>query len=198
MFWKSKIPNKATIKIMVKIITSKNKLSLESYFNNVSINANSFYKYNITLFGTNIAYSFIKDWSIYYNSIIPLGKTQENTLGTFFNSGLKGKFSLFQGNMKINFHIWADSYINGENNFTYDPFLQYYSTISDNDFAIIDRNLAHLEIQSNISGVILHYKINNLLNAIGVENKDTFFKPNAIYPEIGRMIQFGVTWYFDN
>ena len=68
----------------------------------------------------------------------------------------------------------------------------------EDDFAIIDRNLAHLEIQSNISGVILHYKINNLLNAIGVENKDTFFKPNAIYPEVGRMIQFGVTWYFDN
>ena len=73
-----------------------------------------------------------------------------------------------------------------------------FGTISEDDFAIIDRKLAHLEIQSNISGVILHYKINNLLNALGVENKDTFFKPNAIYPEVGRMIQFGVTWYFDN
>ena len=65
---------------------SKNKLSLESYFNDVSINANSFYKYNITLFGTNIAYSFIRDWSIYYNSIIPLSKAQENTLGKCFKS----------------------------------------------------------------------------------------------------------------
>jgi len=58
--------------------------------------------------------------------------------------------------------------------------------------------LTHLEINSNISGVLLHYKIYNLFNAIGVENRDTFFKPNAIYPEIGRMIQFGVTWFFDN
>ena len=105
---------------------SKNKLSLESYFNDASISANNFYNYNITLFGTNIAYSFIKDWSIYYNSIIPLSGTQENTLGTFFNSGLKGKFSLFQGNMKINFHIWADSYINGDNNFSYNPFLSVF------------------------------------------------------------------------
>lgn len=177
---------------------SKNKLSLESYFTDVNINANNFYNYNITLFGTNIAYNFTRDWGIYYNSINPLNNAQENVLGSFFDSGLKGKFSLFQGNMKINFHIWAESYINGDNNFTYDPFLQYYSVIGENDFAIIDRNLAHLEIQSNISGVILHYKINNLLNAIGVENKDTFFKPNAIYPEIGRMMQFGVTWYFDN
>ena len=177
---------------------SKNKLYLESYLTDVNINANDFYNYNITLFGTNIAYNFIKDWSIYYNTINPLSSAQENALGSFFNTGLKGKFSLFQGNMKINFHIWAESYINGDNNFTYDPFLQYYSAIGENDFAIIDRNLAHLEIQSNISGVILHYKINNLLNAIGVENKDTFFKPNAIYPEIGRMMQFGVTWYFDN
>ena len=177
---------------------SKNKLSLENYFTDVNINAKNFYNYNISLFGTNIAYNFIRGWSIYYNSIIPVNKSQENMIGSFFNSGLKGRFSLFQGNMKINFHIWADSYINSDNNFTYDPFLQYYSAISENDFAIIDRNLAHLEIQSNISGVILHYKINNLLNAIGVENEDAFFKPNAIYPEIGRMMQFGVTWYFDN
>ncbi len=91
-----------------------------------------------------------------------------------------------------------DSYTNSATNFTYDPFLQFPHESADNNFEISNRNLSHLEIESNISGVLLHYKIYNLLNAVGVNNEDVLFKPNAIYPEIGRMMQFGVTWYFDN
>ena len=100
--------------------------------------------------------------------------------------------------MKINFHIWTDIYTNKNNSFSFNPFLQYYSLTSENNYEISNRNVTHLEIQSEISGVLLHYKIFNLLDALGVTSEDTFFKPNAVYPKIGRMVQFGVTWYFDN
>ena len=100
--------------------------------------------------------------------------------------------------MHINFHIWQDSFTNKKNSFSYDPFLQYYSRSREVDFEIGNRNLIHFEVKSNISGVLLHYRVYNLLNALEIDNTDSFFKPNAIYPELGRMIQFGVTWHFDN
>ena len=35
-----------------------------------------------------------------------------------------------------------------------------------------------------------------LLNFI--DSSKSTFKPNAAYPKIGRMVQFGVRWYFEN
>ena len=176
----------------------RNKISIESYLTVLNISAKSFYNYNISLSGLNIVYRFNEDWSIYSKFISPFGVNDENTFGSIYNSGLKGGFSIFQNNMNINFNIWQDGFTNNNGSFSYDPFLRYYNQSRENNFALVNRNLTHLEINSNISGVLLHYKIYNLFNAIGVENRYTFFKPNAIYPEIGRMIQFGVTWYFDN
>lgn len=135
---------------------------------------------------------------MYHKAIIPISTLQENIPGSIVQSGLKGRFNLFQKNMKINFHIWTDTYTNKNNSFSFNPFLQYYSLTSESNYEISNRNLTHLEIQSEISGVLLHYKIFNLLDALGVTNENTFFKPNAVYPKIGRMVQFGVTWYFDN
>ena len=177
---------------------SNKKLSLTASLSDVKINAKDLYSYKQSLVGLKIIYSLNTGWNIYYKTVKPISLSQENTLGLISHSGLKGRFALFQENMKINFHIWADTYVNQNDSFTFDPFLQYYSPNRENNFEIIDRNLTHLEIQSNISGVLLNYKIYNLLNALGSSNEDTFFKPNSIYPEIGRMMQFGVTWYFDN
>ncbi len=177
---------------------SKNRLFFESYVTSVKINAEKLYDYNQNLYGFNIVYNFNSDWNVYNKSIFSNSSSKINTFGSIFNSGLKGRFLLFQNNMDINFHIWQDSFFNNDNSFSYDPFLQYHHGIKGGDFAIIDRNLIHIDIQLDISGVLMHYKIYNVLNALGIENENTFFKPNAIYPEIGRMIQFGVTWYFDN
>jgi hypothetical protein len=56
---------------------------------------------------------------------------------------------------------------------------------------------------ANISGVMLSYKINNILNAVGSiggASQDALMwaRPNHVYPQLGRMMQFGVTWYFKN
>ena len=176
----------------------RNKLSLDSYFSALRISAKNLYNYSINLFGFNLVYRFNRSWSIYSKSILPAISTEENVFGFIYNTGLKGGFSIFQKNMHINFHIWQDSFTNKKNIFSYDPFLQYYSRSREADFEIGNRNLIHFEVKSNISGVLLHYRVYNLLNALGIENTDSFFKPNAIYPELGRMIQFGVTWHFDN
>lgn len=176
----------------------RNKLSLDSYFSALRISAKNLYNYSINLFGFNLVYRFNRSWSIYSKSILPAISTEENVFGSIYNTGLKGGFSIFQKNMHINFHIWQDSFTNKKNSFSYDPFLQYYSRSREADFEIGNRNLIHFEVKSNISGVLLHYRVYNLLNAFGIDNTDSFFKPNAIYPELGRMIQFGVTWHFDN
>tara|TARA_B100000700_G_C14990804_1_gene831221 strand:- start:1151 stop:1879 length:729 start_codon:yes stop_codon:yes gene_type:complete len=176
----------------------RNKLSLDSYFSALRISAKNLYNYSINLFGFNLVYRFNRSWSIYSKSILPAISTEENVFGSIYNTGLKGGFSIFQKNMHINFHIWQDSFTNKKNSFSYDPFLQYYSRSREADFEIGNRNLIHFEVKSNISGVLLHYRVYNLLNALGIDNTDSFFKPNAIYPELGRMIQFGVTWHFDN
>jgi len=186
------------LKSSINYEISNKKLSLTASLSDVKINAKDLYNYNQSLVGLKIIYSLNTGWNIYYKTVKPISLSQENILGAISRSGLKGKFALFQDNMKINFHIWADTYVNHNDSFTFDPFLQYYSRNKENNFEIINRNLAHLEIQSNISGVLLNYKIYNLLNALGSSNEDTFFKPNSIYPEIGRMMQFGVTWYFNN
>ena len=176
----------------------RNKLSLDSYFSALRISAKNLYNYSINLFGFNLVYRFNRSWSIYSKSILPAISTEENVFGSIYNTGLKGGFSIFQKNMHINFHIWQDSFTNKKNSFSYDPFLQYYSRSREADFEIGNRNLIHFEVKSNISGVLLHYRVYNLLNALGIDNTDSFFKPNAIYPELGRMIEFGVTWHFDN
>ena len=177
---------------------SYNRISLESFFNDVKIGAKGLYDYRISIVGLNTIYSFNKNWNMYHKAIIPISALQENIPGSIVQSGLKGRFNLFQKNMKINFHIWTDTYTNKNNSFSFNPFLQYYSLTSESNYEISNRNLTHLEIQSEISGVLLHYKIFNLLDALSVNNENTLFKPNAVYPKIGRMVQFGVTWYFDN
>ena len=174
------------------------KFSLKSYMTNISLKAGDLYNYSLGFAGVKGVLFLNDNWQIYSQIVSPLNSSTENKIGTKIDNGLKGKFQLFQNNMKISFHIWMDSYTNSATNFTYDPFLQFPHESADNNFEISNRNLSHLEIESNISGVLLHYKIYNLLNAVGVNNEDVLFKPNAIYPEIGRMMQFGVTWYFDN
>jgi hypothetical protein len=66
-----------------------------------------------------------------------------------------------------------------------------------------DKWLIHFEAVANISGVMLSYKINNILNAVGsmggASQDDLMWaRPNHVYPQLGRMMQFGVTWYFKN
>ena len=74
--------------------------------------------------------------------------------------------------------------------------MQYQHENYKENYEIINRNVTNIELEANVSGVLLNLKIFNLLNFI--DSSKSTFKPNAAYPEIGRMVQFGVRWYFEN
>ena len=74
--------------------------------------------------------------------------------------------------------------------------MQYQHENYTENYEIINRNVTNIELEVNVSGVLLNLKIFNLLNFI--DSSKSTFKPNAAYPEIGRMMQFGVTWHFEN
>ena len=71
----------------------------------------------------------------------------------------------------------------------------YHSNI---DWKMNDYTLLNFELTTNISGVLIHYRINNLLNAFGVSDDKAWVQNNYMYQKLGRMIQFGVTWNFMN
>ena len=78
-------------------------------------------------------------------------------------------------------------------------YLPMTSTLTQNtnpNWVIDDKLILNFELTANISGVLIHYKINNLLNAFG--NDKIWIQNNHMYQKIGRMIQFGVTWNFTN
>ena len=74
--------------------------------------------------------------------------------------------------------------------------MQYQHENYKENYEIINRSVNNIELEANVSGVLLNLKIFNLLNFI--DSSKSTFKPNAVYPKIGRMVQFGVRWYFEN
>ena len=64
------------------------------------------------------------------------------------------------------------------------------------NYKIAGRDIVNFDLEANVSGVLLNLKIFNVLNF--VDSSRSTFKPIALYPQIGRMLQFGVTWYFEN
>ena len=74
--------------------------------------------------------------------------------------------------------------------------MQYQHENYTENYEIINRSVTNIELEANVSGVLLNLKILNLLNFI--DSSKSTFKPNAAYPKIGRMVQFGVRWYFEN
>ena len=100
--------------------------------------------------------------------------------------------------MIVDLKLWANRRSGNRASFGFDPLLQIPFTNNNSEWATSDSQLLNFEGNANISGVIVSYKINNILNAIGTTNEKTWFRPNHVYPQLGRMVQFGVTWYFDN
>ena len=58
--------------------------------------------------------------------------------------------------------------------------------------------LLNFEADVNISSAKLYYKISNILNAINPDDNSSLVYRNYIYPRLGRMVEFGVEWHFDN
>jgi len=158
----------------------------------------------IVFVGANIQFEFGNGWSTYTNALVQLDSSIYGSgFGAISAIGVKGKLNLFKNNMKIKAHLWADGSNGKLASFGFDPIRQvpFYNTNS--DWALPDQWLLHFEAVANISGVLVSFKVNNISNLLGsisdASSDDLVWaRPNHVYPRLGRMMQFGVTWTFNN
>ncbi|MBC8346317.1 MAG: hypothetical protein ISR82_02855 [Candidatus Marinimicrobia bacterium] len=157
---------------------------------------------NIQFVGGNLHYGFNNGWSVYSKIIAQLDSSiYGGGIGTITTTGMKGKLNLFKGNMKIDAHLWMDGANGKLKSFGFDPIRQVPFKHTNPSWVLPDQWLLHFKAVANISGVIVSYKINNVLNAVGsmagASSDDLMWaRPNHVYPQLGRMMQLGVTWYF--
>ena len=100
--------------------------------------------------------------------------------------------------MNLKPHFWVNGSSGKLSSFAFDPIRHVPFNNSNAEWIIKDHLLLHFELTTNISGVLIHYRINNLLNAFGATNDEAWVQNNYMYQKLGRMIQFGVTWNFIN
>ena len=147
--------------------------------------------------GLDIKYTFINDWYVYSNILTQLDKSYFG-VGSIATVGLIGQFNLFNNNMNLKSHIWANTITGRIPSFGFDAIRQSPFINSNPGWIINDHMIFHFELTANISGVLIHYRINNLLNAFGANSDEAWIQHNHIYQKLGRMVQFGVTWNFIN
>tara|TARA_B100000902_G_scaffold277107_1_gene262894 strand:- start:472 stop:1338 length:867 start_codon:yes stop_codon:yes gene_type:complete len=118
--------------------------------------------------------------------------------GDIINFGIKGNSMLFKDKMKINIHFYANTLLGIASNYGFNSFYNSPFIHTNKDWSINDFWLLNFEGSAKISEVLLYYKINNIMNVIDSDNEDYLININYMYPKLGRMIQFGVRWYFHN
>ena len=105
--------------------------------------------------------------------------------------------------MRIDAHLWGNGTMSRVSSFGFDPIRHVPFSNTNSEWILPDKWLLHFEAKANVSGVIISYKINNILNAVsgfsnGLKDDNIWVRPNHLYPPLGRMMQFGITWHFNN
>ena len=118
--------------------------------------------------------------------------------GEIYEIGLKPEFLLFNEKMKFECIIYADIYNGFSPNYGYNVISNIPNKTELEENIKNDYWLLNLEAHVNISSAKLYYKISNILNAINPNDDSSLVYRNYIYPSLGRMVEFGVEWYFDN
>ena len=152
--------------------------------------------------GGNLQFDIKNGWLVYSKIMAQIDSSiYGGGIGAIATAGIQGKLSLFKGYMKIDTHLWMDGANGKLKSFGFDPIKQVPFNHTNPSWELPDQWLLHFEVVANISDVMLSYKINNILNAVGsmggASQSDLIWaRPNHVYPQLGRMMQFGVTWYF--
>ncbi len=163
---------------------------------NSFIGADSSY---VTLAGGELSYRFQNGWGLFSSFYTQLDTSQYlGGMGTQIEAGVKGKLNLFKNNMMIDATLWTTGSQGRMRHVAYHPILHTPFKHQKSEWALPNRWLFHFEAVANISGVLVTYRINNLLNAFGETGDEAWIQQNYIYPPLGRMMQFGVSWSFDN
>ena len=101
---------------------------------------------------------------------------------------------------KIKFECiaYADIFNGFSSNYGYNVISNIPNKIELQENTKNDYWLLNFEAYVNISSAKLYYKISNILNAINPNDNSSLVYRNYIYPRLGRMVEFGVEWHFDN
>ena len=118
--------------------------------------------------------------------------------GEIYEIGLKPKFLLFNKKIKFESIIYVDIYNGFSQNYGYDVISNIPNKIKLEENIKNDYLLVNFDANVNISSAKLYYKISNILNAINPNDNSLLVYRNHIYPRLGRMVEFGVEWHFDN
>ena len=118
--------------------------------------------------------------------------------GEIYEIGLKPKFLLFNKKMKFECIVYADIYNGFSPNYGYNVISNIPNKIELEENIKNDYWLLNFEADVNISSAKLYYKISNILNAINPNDASLMVYRNYIYPRLGRMVEFGVEWHFNN
>ena len=186
--------NRYSLKFGVRL----SSFDVSVFFNSTQTGIKAFDGDIFLMTGANIIYSNQSGWSIFSNIVTQSDSSIYGGGGTFIKTGINGKVKIFNDNMIIDLKLWSDMRFGSKSSFGYNPLLQIPFENSNSEWMIGDSQILNFEANANISGVIISYKINNILNAIGNTNEKAWYRPNHVYPQLGRMLQFGVTWHFNN
>ena len=186
--------NRSSLKIGASLFA----FDLSVFLSSTQVGVKAFEGQNIFMIGGNFIYSHQSGWSIFSNIVTQLDSSIYGGGATFIKTGINGKVKIFKENMVVDFRLWSDMRFGSKSSFGYNPLLQVPFENFNSQWIIRDSQIFNFEVNANISGVIISYKINNILNAIGNTNEEAWFRPNHVYPQLGRMLQFGVIWNFNN
>ena len=118
--------------------------------------------------------------------------------GEIYEIGFKPKFLLFNKKIKFECIAYADIFNGFSSNYGYNVISNIPNKIELKENTKNDYWLLNFEAYVNISSAKLYYKISNILNAINPNDNSSLVYRNYIYPKLGRMVEFGVKWHFDN
>tara|TARA_Y100001935_G_scaffold251993_1_gene255015 strand:- start:844 stop:2424 length:1581 start_codon:yes stop_codon:yes gene_type:complete len=184
-----------------------NKVSLQFDNDNLTLSTsvistmieNNIVNSPINFFNFNLNYKIFPNLS-FYTKVTSQVDTSFFGIGggEIYEVGFKPKFLFFNKKMKFESIIYAN---------IYDGFSPYYEySVTNNIPNKIELEgdikndywLLNLEAVVNISSAKLYYKATNILNAINPNDNSSLVYRNYIYPRLGRMVEFGVEWHFDN
>ena len=118
--------------------------------------------------------------------------------GEIYEIGFKPKLFLFDKKIKFECIVYADIYNGFSSNYGYNAISNIPNKIELEENIKNDYWLLNFEADLNISSARLYYKISNILNAININDNSSLVYRNYIYPKLGRMVEYGVKWHFDN
>lgn len=121
--------------------------------------------------------------------------------------GLQGQEFLFREKMIARIRIWAESYNSREHTLWFDPVRHRNEIITSGESFTEDYTVLNFEFAADISTVTIKYRVLNVLNALypsltgmfpDMSEESVLFRGNPYLPVMGRLVNFTVTWHFQN